>query len=84
MWGPPTVKDFLRLRPFQTWRTYKARSRGMSPHRDLVDWVGGFPFEVSKPEEVFDFCRARNHELITLVTCAGGMGCNEFVFLKKS
>ena len=27
----------------------------MSVWHDLVDWVGGYPFEVAKPEEVFDF-----------------------------
>jgi 2-polyprenyl-6-hydroxyphenyl methylase/3-demethylubiquinone-9 3-methyltransferase len=27
----------------------------MSAWRDVVDWVGGYPFEVAKPERVFDF-----------------------------
>ena len=27
----------------------------MTPWRDVIDWVGGYPFEVSRPEEVFDF-----------------------------
>ena len=27
----------------QTWRGY-ASKRGMSPWRDVVDWVGGYPF----------------------------------------
>jgi 2-polyprenyl-6-hydroxyphenyl methylase/3-demethylubiquinone-9 3-methyltransferase len=79
LWGPTTIKDFLRLRPFHTMRTYSSM-RGMSAHRDVIDWVGGFPFEVSKPEQVFDFYRARGFELERLVTCAGGLGCNEFVF----
>jgi 2-polyprenyl-6-hydroxyphenyl methylase/3-demethylubiquinone-9 3-methyltransferase len=52
----------------------------MSAWRDVVDWVGGFPFEAAKPEEIFLFYRARNFELRNLVTCAGGLGCNEFVF----
>jgi 2-polyprenyl-6-hydroxyphenyl methylase/3-demethylubiquinone-9 3-methyltransferase len=56
----------------------------MSPHRDVVDWVGGFPFEVAKPEEIFDFYKQRNYRLLTLVTCAGGIGCNEFVFQRNS
>jgi hypothetical protein len=25
----------------------------MSAWRDVVDWVGGYPFEVAKPEEFF-------------------------------
>lgn len=29
--------------------------RGMSNWNDLVDWIGCYPFEVAKPEEIFDF-----------------------------
>ncbi|UUN26033.1 bifunctional 2-polyprenyl-6-hydroxyphenol methylase/3-demethylubiquinol 3-O-methyltransferase UbiG [Streptomyces sp. FIT100] len=56
------------------------RPRGMSRKHDLVDWVGGYPFEVATPEQVFSFCRERGFELRHLKTCKGGLGCNEFVF----
>ncbi|MGH3388119.1 MAG: class I SAM-dependent methyltransferase, partial [Actinomadura sp.] len=56
------------------------RERGMSAEHDLVDWVGGLPFEVASPEEVFGHLRCRGWELRHLRTCAGGIGCNEFVF----
>ncbi len=55
----------------------------MSAWHDLVDWVGGYPFEVASPEEIFDFYFNYGFELIKLKTCRGGLGCNEFVFLKK-
>jgi SAM-dependent methyltransferase len=58
----------------------RARERGMSRWHDLIDWVGGYPFEVASPEEVFRFCRDRGFELRELRTCGGGLGCNEFVF----
>jgi len=81
LWGPTTVRDFLRGRPFHTWRRYAdGNMRGMSPWRDVVDWVGGLPFEVAKPEDVFDFYRRRGFALQKMKTCAGGIGCNEFVF----
>jgi 2-polyprenyl-6-hydroxyphenyl methylase/3-demethylubiquinone-9 3-methyltransferase len=57
-----------------------ARTRGMSARHDLVDWVGGYPFEVAKPEEVFARAREAGFELRYLKTCAGGIGCNEYVF----
>jgi 2-polyprenyl-3-methyl-5-hydroxy-6-metoxy-1,4-benzoquinol methylase len=63
--------------------TVKATSRGMSAWYDLIDWVGGYPFEVAKPEQIFDFYRARGFELERLKTCGGGLGCNEYVFRKK-
>jgi 2-polyprenyl-6-hydroxyphenyl methylase/3-demethylubiquinone-9 3-methyltransferase len=59
------------------------RSRGMHWWYDLVDWIGGWPFEVAKPEAVFDFLRARGFELVRLKTCGGGLGCNEFVFRRR-
>jgi 2-polyprenyl-3-methyl-5-hydroxy-6-metoxy-1,4-benzoquinol methylase len=82
LWGPTTIRDFTMLRPFFTWRTYK-KKRGMSPHRDVIDWVGGFPFEVSKPEEIFEFYKKRHYRLNKLTTCAGGLGCNQFVFSRN-
>ena len=83
LWGPTTLRDLLRGRPGATWRNYK-RGRGMSPWRDVVDWVGGYPFEVASPEAIFDFYRERGFSLLRLKTCAGGHGCNEFVFRRRS
>lgn len=57
--------------------------RGMDRHHDLVDWVGGYPFEVAKPEDVFGFFHSRGFTLESLTTCAGGPGCNEFLFRRQ-
>jgi 2-polyprenyl-6-hydroxyphenyl methylase/3-demethylubiquinone-9 3-methyltransferase len=59
------------------------RPRGMEQRHDLVDWVGGFPFEVAKPEQVFAFFHARGFQLESLVTCGGGHGCNQFRFRRE-
>jgi len=79
LWGPTMLRDIASLRPFATWIAY-SKKRGMSPYRDVVDWVGGFPFEVCKPEEVFDFFQRIGFKLQVLRTCGGGHGCNEYVF----
>ncbi len=81
LWGPTTIKDFMRLQPFHTWREYK-KKRGMSPWHDVVDWVGGWPFEVARPDEIFDFFHERGFELKKMFT-GGGHGCNQFVFVKQ-
>jgi 2-polyprenyl-3-methyl-5-hydroxy-6-metoxy-1,4-benzoquinol methylase len=65
--------------PFADWAR-KKQDRGMSPWHDVVDWIGGYPFEVAKPEEVFRFCRAAGFELTWLTTQGCGYGCNEYVF----
>jgi 2-polyprenyl-6-hydroxyphenyl methylase/3-demethylubiquinone-9 3-methyltransferase len=72
------VKDALRGDPLRSIRRYSGR--GMSFRQDLIDWVGGYPFEVATPEQVFDFCKARGFTLTHLRTCGGSLGCNEFVF----
>ena len=81
LWGPTHIKDLLRFKPMKTWREYANNSvRGMSPWHDLVDWVGGLPFEVAKPEEIIEYFKARGFALEKLTTCAGGHGCNQYVF----
>ncbi|MDU9027847.1 class I SAM-dependent methyltransferase [Pseudomonas mediterranea] len=54
--------------------------RGMNVWYDLLDWLGGYPFEVAKPEKIFDFYKARGFGLVKLKTVGGKMGCNEYVF----
>ena len=72
--------DLIKGRnPLTRYREYR-RVRGMSKTHDWIDWLGGLPFEVAKPEQIFDFYRGQGFLMIKLRTCAGGLGCNEFVF----
>jgi 2-polyprenyl-3-methyl-5-hydroxy-6-metoxy-1,4-benzoquinol methylase len=81
LWGPTMVLDAVRGRPMHSWRSH-GENRGMTPWRDLIDWVGGWPFEAAKPEEIFDFYRDQGFALERLVTRMGH-GCNEFVFVRS-
>jgi 2-polyprenyl-3-methyl-5-hydroxy-6-metoxy-1,4-benzoquinol methylase len=76
------VKDTITGRPLHSFKSYKAL-RGMSLWRDVVDWVGGYPFEVAKPEEIFDFYFQRGFQLLRMTTQGGDLGCNEFIFAKN-
>lgn len=81
LWGNTFLKDFLKTgNPLKTWRNYANNNRGMSAYYDVIDWIGGYPFEVAKPEEIFDFYKNRGFALEYLKTCAGGIGCNEYIF----
>jgi 2-polyprenyl-6-hydroxyphenyl methylase/3-demethylubiquinone-9 3-methyltransferase len=79
--------NFLKLvlhgvNPFRVIREYE-RKRGMSWKVDLIDWLGGYPYEYAKPEEIFAFYREKyGMELIRLKTTPY-IGCNQFVFLRK-
>ena len=73
-----SLRDYLR-----SWRQSDSE-RGMRRWHDLIDWVGGYPYEVARPEEVFDFYQARGFTL-TKMQCGGvGLGCNQFVFVKEA
>jgi SAM-dependent methyltransferase len=84
LWGPTLLRDVFKGKPGASYRNYgtgaAGAGRGMTPWIDMVDWVGGYPFEVSKPEEVFDFFREEGFSLRKMRTCGGGLGCNEFIF----
>src|SRR5687768_4443168 len=79
------LRSLLTLKPgeyVRSWTAYDS-NRGMSRWRDIVDWVGGHPYEVATPEEIFEFYKARGFTL-TKMRCGGvGLGCNEFVFIKN-
>lgn len=57
--------------------------RGMSLWHDMLDWLGGLPFEVAKPEDVFRFLRERGFALRELTTAGATGACNEFVFRRE-
>jgi 2-polyprenyl-3-methyl-5-hydroxy-6-metoxy-1,4-benzoquinol methylase len=83
--GKALVKDLLisHKNPLARYRQRK-QSRGMAYWTDLRDWLGGYPFEVARPEAVLDFFRLRRFELVKLTTAGGGHWNNEFVFSKSA
>lgn len=74
---------FKNPSPLADWRA-KKRDRGMSAWHDWVDWVGGLPFEVAKPEEIVVPLRRRGFVLDSLRTVGNGWGCNEYLFSRLS
>ncbi len=68
---------------FKEKTAYKTR-RGMNWWHDQLDWIGGYPYEDAKPEEIFRFLHKLGFVLENMTTCGGGIGCNQFVFQKCS
>jgi SAM-dependent methyltransferase len=67
----------LRQNPFN-------RDRGMRYYTDIVDWVGGYPYEYASIQEVTAFFRARGFKLVKAIPTRGFTGCNEFLFEKDT
>lgn len=61
---------------------YRATHRGMSWKIDIVDWLGGYPYEFASVEEVFQFVKKNfpNFNLLNLKT-ADNVGANWFLFV---
>ena len=58
------------------------QARGMALWTDLVDWLGGYPYEFATPEEIIDFCEGSCglRCIKTLRVTPRDTGNNQFVF----
>jgi 2-polyprenyl-6-hydroxyphenyl methylase/3-demethylubiquinone-9 3-methyltransferase len=68
---------------FREWTDYRQR-RGMNRWYDILDWVGGYPYEFATADEIFAFYRQRGFALVNMKCGGVGLGCNEFVFERRS
>ncbi|MEK6257023.1 MAG: class I SAM-dependent methyltransferase [Planctomycetota bacterium] len=68
--------------PFASFSNYR-KQRGMSPYHDWIDWLGGYPFEVAKPEHLLEFYKPHHFTLDRLIT-TNNLACNQFVFKRES
>lgn len=70
--------------PFKYVREYKS-NRGMDWHRDIQDWLGGYPYESAKPAAVKSHVTQRGFIVARAFERPAGIGlfgsgCDEFVF----
>ena len=75
-----TIRDISRLKVPRLF-SGSLGPRGMSVWHDIVDWIGGYPFEVASPDEISNFYQSRAFRLDQLVSCGRKSGCNEYVFI---
>ncbi len=77
------VGVLTRRSPLARIREYSETSRGMSWWHDVVDWVGGYPYEAAPPEAIVEHCRRCGLHLEKLAR-NDGHGCNQFVFSRPA
>ncbi len=81
--GGGIIKDILRGKNPLT-RYLKSRDhRGMSPWHDWHDWLGGLPFEVTSPAQLYKFMAQQGFALSSEKLVGGRSGCNEFIFIRQ-
>ncbi len=76
-------KALIASKPGQYWRTWTGyqSARGMDRWHDILDWVGGYPYEVATPPQVTAFCQRRGFRVDRL-EATDGLGCNQFVLTR--
>lgn len=80
IWKIMVYRAKKRWNPFK-WNTKKAR--GMNLYHDIIDWLGGLPYEVANEDDVLKFLRPKGFEMLR-VWVKGEGGCTIFVFKKNS
>jgi len=56
------------------------KERGMNFYYDVIDWIGGYPYEYASRDEIEQFVASKGFVLDNFVACTTPIGCNEFVF----
>ncbi len=59
-----------------------ATRRGMDFFYDIIDWLGGYPYEYASPDEIKGFVEALGFRQTNFIPAKVPTGCNEFVFLR--
>jgi hypothetical protein len=60
------------------------QGRGMTWQRNVEDWLGGLPYEVSSPGEVLARVRPQGFELIRLADAIAEGGNDVYLFRRQS
>ncbi len=69
------LKPQVAITPLLKYR----EGRGMNWKTDLIDWMGGFPYEYATVEELETFFKSKGFTL-EKVKRTGSLGCNELLF----
>ena len=59
------------------------KERGMDFLVDIVDWVGGYPYEYATVDKVLDLGTKNGLQMLRVSSASVPTGCNEFVFTKQ-
>ena len=73
------LKPQVAIKPLLNYK----HERGMNLLNDIIDWMGGFPYEYASVEELETFFIQHNF-ILEKVKRETSLGCNELLFKKKN
>ena len=89
VWTPIELGEFIEFcrigepgRYFDQYREYK-KSRGMSRIHDMIDWIGGYPYEFAKAQDLVSFYTKDGFRLTKRLE-NNGYGNHQLVFAKEA
>lgn len=56
--------------------------RGMDFYYNIIDWIGGYPYEYATKQEIENYLMRKGLVLLKFIPPSVPTGCNEFVFKK--
>jgi 2-polyprenyl-3-methyl-5-hydroxy-6-metoxy-1,4-benzoquinol methylase len=66
-----------------TFRNPLHKERGMDYWYDVIDWIGGYPYEYGTPKVVRAFVERQGFRQVSFFPASVPTGCNEFVFERR-
>jgi ubiquinone/menaquinone biosynthesis C-methylase UbiE len=65
-----------------TWKNPFNQTRGMDFYFNVIDWVGGYPYEYASQKELIEIVNKQGFCCIKKIPAEVPTGCNEYVFMK--
>ena len=59
------------------------KERGMDFWFDVIDWLGGYPYEYARIADIISFVQPLGFQVERITRPRGRTGCNEFVFKRS-
>ena len=72
------LKPMVAIKPLLNYK----KSRGMNYFNDLIDWMGGFPFEFVDYDVLINYFQTNGYEFVK-GNRAKSLGCHQILFKKK-
>jgi len=64
-------------------RNYQSK-RGMDWYTDLIDWIGGYPYEAANVQEIFSFMKLNFPDFqLKNLAATDDLGCSSFLFERR-
>ena len=73
------LKPMVAIKPLVGYK----KNRGMDRMTDMVDWIGGFPFEFATYDALQQYFEIQDFELVN-GRQATSLGCHELTFADRS